>query len=149
MAPPSRPWGRPASRCSVDGAKLYPHGNGSTPDLANGLSATCGGAGAVEQSTITALEVPFTLGPQVETELFFAVGYLLPGGTVAGVLEALLSSSNVGDSGNRHTPPDTSSTIRHHPAGGASSVWNTSSKAWAASGFVFDVPALGVWKCRS
>ena len=146
---------RPASRCGVDGAKLYPHGNASTPDLANGLAVACGGAGAVQQSTITALEVSFSLGPQSQTELFFAVGYLLPGGTVGAVLEALLSSSgNAGDSDGRHHTLDSSSSssIRHHPARGAepvaSSVWNTSSKAWAASGFVFDVPALGVWPAR-
>jgi hypothetical protein len=123
--------GRPASRCGVDGAKLYPLGNGSTPDLADGLSATCGGAALVEQSTITALEVSFTVAPHAETELFFAVGYLLPGETVAGVLEALLGDAGDSDSDD--------------PAAG---VWNSSSARWAATGFVFDVPAVGVWPAR-
>ena len=134
--------GRPASRCGVDGTKLYPHGNSSTPDLANGLSATCGGAGAVEQSTITALEVPFTVGPHAETELFFAVGYLLPDGTVAEVLEALLG--NAGDADN----PNPDGSTRHSGAEPAAGVWNASSAAWAATGFVFDVPAEGVWPAR-
>jgi len=120
--------GRPASRCGVDGAKLYPHGNSSVPDLANGLSAACGGAGAVEQSTITALEVPLTVGPHAETELFFAVGYLLPGETVAKVLEALQHSGAENEA--------------------AAGVWNASSAAWAATGFVFDVPAVGAWPAR-
>ena len=122
--------GRPASRCGVDGAKLYPHGNSSVPDFVNGLSATCGGAGAVEQSTITVLEVQFTVGPHAETELFFAVGYLLPGETVAKVLEAL-----------QHLPGGPEAEV-------AAGVWNASSAAWAATGFVFDVPAVGAWPAR-
>ena len=143
--------GRPASRCGVDGAKLYPHGNSSTPDLAHGLSATCGGAAAVEQSTITALEVPFTVGPHAETELFFAVGYLLPGATVAGVLGALLGTAS-------SDPSDTASSTasdrepdagrRHRGAEPAAGVWNASSAAWAATGFVFDVPSVGAWPAR-
>ena len=133
--------GQPASRCGVDGAKLYPY-NSSTPDLANGLSATCGGAGAVQQSTITALEVPFTVGPQAQTELFFAVGYLLPGETVAAVLEALLN--NTGDCDDHS--PDTST--RHPNTEPAAGIWDTSSSAWATTGFVFDVPALGIWPAR-
>ena len=129
--------GRPASRCGVDGAKLYPHGNSSTPDFAHGLSATCSSAGAVEQSTITALEVPFTVGPHAETELFFAVGYLLPGGTVAKALEALIRNAD-----------DPNPDAQHPNAEPAAGVWNASSAAWAATGFVFDVPAVGVWPAR-
>jgi hypothetical protein len=144
--------GRIASRCGVDGAKLYPHGNGSTPDLDNGLSATCGGAGAVEQSTITALEVPFTVGPHGETELYFAVGYLPPGGTVANVLRDLLSiAGNLNDDRRNHNNPNRDpSTPTQHPvvAEPAARVWNSSSSRWATTGFVFDVPAVGVWPAR-
>ena len=60
------------------------------------------------------------------TELLCAVGYLLPGETVDGVLEALLS--------NGSDSVDPKSSTQHPGAEPAAGVWNTSSAAWRRPG---------------
>ena len=89
--------------------------------------------------------MPFTVGPHGETELYFAVGYLPPGGTVATVLADLLS---IAAESTLDDPNRDASTTQHPGAGPAAGVWNSSSAAWAVTGFVFDVPAVGVWPAR-
>lgn len=102
-------------------------------------------------------------GPYSEVELYFAVGYLPPGGTVATVLKDLLSIADAGSTRgtrksadtNRDAGTSTSTSTndrrtQRHPAVDepAARVWNSSSTLWATGGFVFDVPAVGAWPAR-